>query len=187
MFKKLPLILITSLTVSLLMLLLVQAEEKKPTAEKPKLPEIPGITVKDDHPNGCADCHKNYPEYKMDVRFSTLIKVWSEKGADKELINISKATAPKGIEITGKHPDISNLVKEKGTKIPTLCLGCHAHGSKVAPSFEKMIHLIHLTTKKEFTGEENHFLMNYKGFCTNCHEIEKETGKITLKIGSEQE
>lgn len=164
----------------------IMAEDKTQTQAKPTVPDIPGLTINDDHPNGCVDCHKNYPEYKMDVRFSTLIKKWAKDGADKELVEIAKATKPKNIEITGKHPDISELIKEKGTKVPTVCLGCHSKSSDVASSFSKMIHLVHLTTEKNFTGDENHFLMNYKGFCTNCHAMDKETGRISLKTGSEQ-
>lgn len=162
-------------------------EKKKP--EMP-LPEIPGITIKDEKPNGCVDCHKNYPEYKKDGRLSTSIKEWATEGVEQELVDIARTTATKKKKIKGKHPDISKSMQKQGAKIPTLCLHCHEPRwykklfelviNKEAPPFEKMIHTIHLT------GKENHFLSKYKGYCTHCHAMDVKTGEMSLKIGAEQ-
>jgi len=74
-------------------LLLTAADNAKP-------PFLPGITVADDHPNGCVDCHSNQGEGK-DYR-----------------LNVSLAKL-------GKHPKIDAIVK----KVPNDCLMCHKAGA----------------------------------------------------------
>ena len=64
---------------------------------------LPGITSKDDTPNGCVDCHKALG--KEDDRLPVLL------GKIKD------------------HPDVTRIVK----KVPTDCMICHKAGSKVAP------------------------------------------------------
>ena len=66
-------------------------------------PYLPGITVTDDHPNGCVDCHKNQGEGK-DYR-----------------LNVSLA------QVEG-HPKIDAIVK----KLPQDCMMCHKEGGKVS-------------------------------------------------------
>lgn len=180
MFKKKLFVFLAGCVALALVIGVVLAQDEKTAPAKPPLPQIPGITAKDDHPNGCADCHKVIPEYKMDVRLSTLTKAWNEKGAEPEIVNVAKASAADPNKITGKHPDISSLLKDNA-EIPTVCLQCHSAKSELSPPFAKMLHLIHLSTKKE-----NHFLLHYGGFCTNCHKVDGETGKVTVKVGTEQ-
>jgi hypothetical protein len=76
-------------------------------------PYLPGITVTDDHPNGCIDCHNNQGEGK-DYR-----------------LNVSLAKL-------GKHPKIDAIVK----KIPDSCLMCHKEGGKVS-ALNLMLHKAH--------------------------------------------
>ena len=79
---------------------------------KPK-PFLPGITVADEHPNGCVDCHNNQGEGK-DYR-----------------LNVSLA------KIQG-HPKIDAIVKT----VPDSCLICHKEGGKVSP-LNVMLHKAH--------------------------------------------
>jgi hypothetical protein len=76
-------------------------------------PYLPGITVTDDHPNGCVDCHKNQGEGK-DYR-----------------LNVSLA------QVKG-HPKIDAIVK----KLPQDCMMCHKEGGKVA-ALNLMLHKAH--------------------------------------------
>ena len=61
---------------------------------------LPGITTKDDHPNGCVDCHNKQGD--KDYRLNTL-----------------------PAQIKG-HPDISKIVKI----LPTGCTVCHKGSGK---------------------------------------------------------
>ncbi len=74
---------------------------------------LPGITVADEHPNGCVDCHKNQGEgkdYRLNV---TLAKVEG-------------------------HPKIDAMVKQ----LPEGCLLCHREGGKVS-ALNLMLHKAH--------------------------------------------
>ena len=82
-------------------------------------PYLPGITVTDDHPNGCVDCHKNQGEGK-DYR-----------------LNVSLAQ-------TGEHPKIDAIVK----KLPQDCMMCHKEGGKVA-ALNLMLHKAHYEKASE--------------------------------------
>lgn len=72
-------------------------------ADAPKTPFLPGVTVKDEHPQGCIDCHKSTPngDYRLNVE---LAKV-------------------------GEHPKIDAIVKT----VPNDCLMCHKQGAKAGP------------------------------------------------------
>lgn len=74
---------------------------------------LPGITTKDEHPNGCVDCH---------------IKVSDKQ--DFRLVNLP--TLVKG------HPDISKIVK----KLPDGCMLCHK-GTGKAPKLSNVLHVVH--------------------------------------------
>jgi hypothetical protein len=76
-------------------------------------PFLPGITAKDENPNGCVDCHKNLGEGK-DYRVIA------------ELANV------KG------HPKIDKIVKT----VPKDCTMCHKAGGKV-PELNLVIHKVH--------------------------------------------
>jgi len=75
---------------------------------------LPGITVKDEHPNGCVDCHKT--------------------AGDKDY-RLNAALA----QIKG-HPNIAKVVK----KVPDGCAMCHkAGGSGKAPALANVVHEFH--------------------------------------------
>lgn len=82
-----------------------------PVAAAP--PYLPGITIADDHPNGCIDCHKKQAD-----------------GQDYRL-NVSLAKL-------GKHPKIDAIVKQ----VPAGCLMCHKEGGKVS-ALNIMLHQVH--------------------------------------------
>jgi cytochrome c553 len=91
--RRLLLILLIPAVVIAAALFLVAADNNKPF--------LPGVTVADEHPNGCVDCHKNQGEgrdYRMNV----------------ELAKVSG------------HPNIEKIVK----KLPDDCMMCHKEGSK---------------------------------------------------------
>ncbi len=67
-------------------------------------PFLPGITVADEHPNGCVDCHSNQGQGK-DYR-----------------LNVSLA------KIQG-HPKVDAIVKQ----VPQGCLICHKEAGKAGP------------------------------------------------------
>lgn len=79
-------------------------------------PAIPGITVADDHPNGCVDCHKKVSDTK-DYSLPAEIKAMAKDG---------------------KHPDVASMVKG-----PADCLKCH--GEKAKLPLGKILHEAHLT------------------------------------------
>ena len=91
--NRIVLFLLTAALVAGGALLLMGADNAKPY--------LPGITIPDDRPNGCVDCHKNQGEGK-DYR-----------------LNVSLAA-------TGKHPKIDSIVKV----LPDGCLVCHKAGAK---------------------------------------------------------
>lgn len=77
---------------------------------------LPGITSKDDYPNGCVDCHK--------------------KESDKNDYRLITALA----QIKG-HPDVAKIVK----KVPNDCALCHKGGSGKAPALSNLVHEVHFT------------------------------------------
>ena len=66
-------------------------------------PFLPGVTVTDEHPNGCVDCHK-------------------VSGSNDYRLNVSLA------EIEG-HPKIDAIVKN----LPQDCMMCHKAGTTAGP------------------------------------------------------
>jgi len=150
------------------------------TQEEAELPEIPGITVEDTHPLGCVDCHKPRPDIGQDF-LSLEIKEWAEEGAPDEIMNVAKAAWPEA-SLTGKHPDVSGMVAAQ--ELPGVCLMCHTEDSdKPLPP---AVHLIHFSTKPEYTGEDPAFLRIYGGFCTQCHALDPDVGTMTMKSGKEK-
>jgi hypothetical protein len=79
-------------------LFLVAADNNKPF--------LPGITVTDEHPQACVDCHTNQGQGK-DYRLNA------------ELAKVSG------------HPKIDSIVKT----VPTDCLICHKEGTKAGPLY----------------------------------------------------
>jgi hypothetical protein len=116
---------------------------------------MPQTPPKDPAPRACVDCHTK------DMKLSVLL----QKGAPKSLAKI-QAIAPK--KLTGKHPSVAAAAKV----IPAKCLPCHAAGSKIAPPFSQMMHLVHLTT-----GAATQ--------CVACHKLNATTGVMSVPSATE--
>jgi hypothetical protein len=151
-------------------------EEKKTAPTLPPARKIPGIIIEDPYPHGCVDCHINYVDMKLDTRFSTLMKLWSEK-VEPKLVAKAQASAPKDLMLKGKHPNADAALKD----IPAGCIVCHGKESSSAPPFANMIHNIHL-----IGGEENHFMTMFQGECTYCHKLDLTTGHWSMPSGPEK-
>ena len=164
------------LCISLAALLASGRTETQPAKGPPPARKIPGITAKDEYPNGCVDCHINYVEMKRDTRFSTLMNLWSGKVGSK-LLAKAEASAPQGMTLKGKHPKAGGVLKD----IPAKCLPCHGKSSKTSPPFGELIHVIHLTG-----GGENQFLTMFQGECTHCHKLNPKTGHWTMPSAPEK-
>ena len=80
---------------------------------------LPGVTVDDDHPNGCVDCH---------------VKVDEERD---HRLNV-------GVKQFEKHPPIDKMVK----KVPGDCMKCHKESSK-AGAMSDVLHKAHFSKGKE--------------------------------------
>ena len=150
--------------------------EAQPPQGAPSARKIPGITAKDPYPNGCVDCHINHVDKKMDLRFSTLMKLWSEK-VEPKLLAKAEASGPTGLVLKGKHPKFPGVLKD----IPAKCAVCHGKSSKTAPPFADLIHNIHLTG-----GEENDYLKVFQGECTFCHKLNQKTGRWSTPSAPEK-
>jgi hypothetical protein len=136
--------------------------------------KIPGITTKDAFPKACVDCHVNRPD--MPLPLSVRLKQWNEK-VDPQLLAKVQPSAPKGMTLKGKHPNVAAMTKE----IPGGCLKCHGKESKMAAPFATMIHAIHLTG-----GDENPFLTTFQGECTHCHKLDTKSGQWSMPSASEK-
>jgi hypothetical protein len=146
--------------------------------EPMKLPparQIPGLTAADHFPNGCVDCHINMPERNQDERISTLMARWN-RDAGPKLLKRAQAAAPAGMKLRGAHPNVPGSLAD----IPAACMSCHREGSKTAPGFSTMLHLVHLSG-----GEENHYLTIFQGECTHCHKMDA-AGSWRIPSGSEK-
>lgn len=142
----------------------------------PGNPPAGAVTAKDPFPNGCVDCHLNYPERNMDVRLSTLLVGWRKEVEPRLLAKARAASAP-GAKLAGKHPAAAGSL----SSIPGGCLTCHRESSTRAPAFAPMIHAIHLTG-----GPENHYIAHFQGACTHCHKVDAATGRIRVPTGPER-
>jgi hypothetical protein len=175
MIKKMMLFGFTLPTFFAILLAHGQTEEQK-IPSPPPARKIPGIIADDPYPNACVDCHINYVEMKLDTRFSTHMKLWSEN-VDPKLLNKAQASAPKGMILKGKHPNANSAIKD----VPAKCISCHDKESTTAPPFGNMMHNIHLTG-----GEENYFLTMFQGECTYCHKLDLSTGQWLIPSAPEQ-
>lgn len=161
-----------------LLFAVITANQKGPDQSAPPMPParaIPGIVAADNFPGACVDCHINYVDMNVDARFSTLMKQMLEK-VEPNILAAAHATAPAGLKLEGKHPDISGSVKN----VPGDCLMCHYRESTMAPPFAKMLHLIHFEG-----GAENPFLTLFQGECTHCHKLNKTSGEWIIPSGPE--
>jgi hypothetical protein len=137
---------------------------------------IPGINADDPFPGGCVDCHIQYPEQDLDVRFSTLLALW-EREVSPELLARSQAASEPGVTLQGMHPETKPDVIDD---IPGSCVGCHRRRSDEAPILSRLVHLTHLAG-----GADNIFMTDFKGDCTLCHKLDLKTGAWSMPSGPE--
>jgi len=105
------------------------------------------------------------------------LKAWTAGKVEPGLLAQSKATAPAGVTLKGKHPAAEDSVED----IPAACLDCHDAASKKAPPFSRLLHLVHLTG-----GVKNVYVTTFKSDCTNCHKLDAKTGEWSIPSGPEK-
>jgi hypothetical protein len=131
----------------------------------------------DPYPNACVDCHVVPKDKGTDLRLSVALKNWTAGKVSAGLLAKSKASAPAGLVLKGKHPAEEDSLED----IPGACLDCHSSTSKKAPPFVRLMHLVHLTG-----GANNAFVTTYKSDCTNCHKLDSKTGEWSLPSAPEK-
>lgn len=136
-----------------------------------------GYAAVDAFPDGCVSCHVLDKEKGQDHRLSTALKDWTAGKVEPGLLAHSKATMPAGVALKGKHPAAEDSLDD----IPGACLDCHDAGSKKAPPFSRLLHLVHLTG-----GTKSPFVTTFKGDCTHCHKLNAKTGEWALPSGPEK-
>jgi hypothetical protein len=112
-----------------------------------------------------------------DHRLSVALGQWTAGKIDADLLARSKASAPAGVVLKGKHPAAEDALED----IPNACLDCHDTGSRKAPPFSQLLHLVHLAG-----GTSNAFVTTFKGDCTHCHKLDAKTGAWSMPSGPEQ-
>jgi len=153
----------TTLAVSLLFAVLVAA----PTVSR----------AADPFPRACVSCHVVDEAKSADHRLSTAMAQWTAGKVAPGLLAKSKASAPAGVTLKGKHPAAEDALDD----IPGACLDCHDSGSKKAPPFSRLLHLVHLEG-----GAENVYVTAFKSECRNCHKLNPQTGEWSVPSGPEQ-
>jgi len=136
-----------------------------------------GLAAGDPFPKGCVSCHTVDKAKGTDHRLSVALAQWTAGKVDAGLLAQSKASAPAGVVLKGKHPAAEDSLED----IPGACLDCHDSGSKKAPPFSQLLHLVHLTG-----GTNNAFVTTFKGDCTHCHKLDAKTGVWSMPSGPEQ-
>lgn len=136
----------------------------------------PGLAA-DPFPKGCVSCHTVDKAKGADHRLSVALAGWTAGKVDAGLLAMSKASAPAGVALKGKHPAADDSLED----IPNACLDCHDSGSRKAPPFGQLLHLVHLTG-----GTNNVFVGTFKGDCTHCHKLDARTGTWSMPSGPEQ-
>jgi cytochrome c553 len=134
------------------------------------------VQAADNFPNACVSCHVVDKAKGQDHRLSTLLKGWTAGKVDADLLAKTKASMPTGVAAKGKHPAADDALED----IPSSCLDCHGPDSKKAPSFTRLMHLVHLT------GPKNEFVTTFKGDCTACHKLNATTGEWSIPSGPEK-
>ena len=136
-----------------------------------------GSGAVDPYPMGCVSCHVLDKGKGSDNRLSVALKEWTAGKIDPGLLAQSKASAPAGLALKGKHPAAEDSLDD----IPGACLDCHATDSKKAPPFARLLHLVHLTG-----GATNDYVSTYKSDCLNCHKLNAKTGEWSIPGGAEK-
>ena len=138
---------------------------------------LPALSLAaDQFPKGCVSCHTVDKAKGADHRLSVALAQWTLGKVEPALLAQSKASMPAGVALKGKHPSAEDSLDD----IPNACLDCHDPGSKKAPPFSQLLHLVHLT------GANNTFVTTFKGDCTHCHKLDAKTGVWSMPSGPEQ-
>ena len=138
---------------------------------------LPALSLAaDPFPKGCVSCHTVDKTKGADHRLSVALTQWTAGKVDADLLAQAKASAPAGVVLKGKHPAAEDSLDD----IPNACLDCHDPGSKKAPPFSQLLHLVHLT------GANNTFVTTFKGDCTHCHKLDAKSGAWSMPSGPEQ-
>jgi len=140
-------------------------------------PTITSAAAVDPYPNGCVSCHALDKAKGKDQRLSVALKQWTAGKIEPGLLAKSKASAPAGLTLKGKHPAADDALED----IPGSCLDCHDAGSKKAPPFSRLLHQVHLVG-----GASNAFVTAYKSDCMSCHKLNTTTGEWTMPSGPEK-
>ena len=136
-----------------------------------------GLAAVDPYPNGCVSCHMLDKSKGVDDRLSVALKEWTAGKIDPKLLASSKASAPTGLTLKGKHPAAEDSLED----IPGACLDCHDAGSKKAPPFTRLLHIVHLAG-----GAKNAYVTTFKSDCTHCHKLTGQTGEWSMPSGPEK-
>jgi hypothetical protein len=136
--------------------------------------QIPGITARDQFPNGCVDCHIVVKD--GDMRLSTLMAAYA-KTVPAPLLDKTRAATADPKRVKGVHPAVPNVK----ANIPQSCLAaCHKAGSTIAAPFATLMHAVHLT------GIPNRFVTQFQGECTHCHKMNPKTGAWRIPSAPEK-
>ena len=136
-----------------------------------------GNTAVDPYPNGCVSCHVLDKAKGVDHRLSVPLQAWTAGKIEPGLLAQSKASAPAGLTLKGKHPAAEDSLED----IPGACLDCHDSGSKKAPPFSRLLHLVHLSG-----GVNNTYVTKFKSDCMHCHKLDTKTGEWSMPSGPEK-
>lgn len=136
-----------------------------------------GLAAVDPYPNGCVSCHALDKGSGADERLSVALKAWTAGKIEPTLFAKSKAAAPAGLTLKGKHPAAEDSLED----IPGACLDCHDAGSRKAPPFVRLMHLVHLTG-----GVNNAYVTTFKSDCMHCHKLDTQTGEWSMPSAPEK-
>lgn len=157
---------------NLLLALAIVASTPAFAADGKDVRKIPGITVKDQFPGACVDCHVKQSD-GTDLRLGEMMKKWIA-GADAKTVAAMQPFVPKGKALKGKHSPVAAL-----KDVPSVCIKCHS--TKIAPPFAPLMHGIHLAP-----GEKSRFVTMFQGECTHCHKLNKVTGVWSVASGPQK-
>jgi len=131
----------------------------------------------DPYPDACVDCHVVDKAKGTNHRLGVALKEWTAGKIDPGLLAQTKATMPAGAAAKGKHPAADDSLED----VPGACLDCHDSGSRKAPPFSRLLHLVHLTG-----GAKSAYVTNFKSDCMHCHKLDSQTGEWRLPSGPEK-
>jgi hypothetical protein len=140
-------------------------------------PPTRGLAAVDPYPDGCVSCHVLDKSKGVDHRLSVALKEWTAGKIEPNLLAKSRAAAPAGLTLKGKHPAAEDSLED----IPGACLDCHDAGSKKAPPFVRLLHLVHLAG-----GANNAYVTTFKSDCMHCHKLNTQTGEWSIPSGPQK-